>query len=107
MENIEKWSTDNKMYINTEKTKALLVTGKRLQHKLSEETATLKLRLDATNIDHITVTCLPSLNNGVTLPYHLLAVCDPLTDFPTIFIYFNKTLWERIFGRSRTTGMIL
>ena len=51
LENIEKWSTENKMYINTEKTKALLVTGKRLQHKLSEETATLKLRLDATNID--------------------------------------------------------
>ena len=28
LENIEKWSTENKMYINTEKTKALLVTGK-------------------------------------------------------------------------------
>ena len=53
LENIEKWSTENKMYINTEKTKALLVTGKRLQHKLSEETATLKLRLDATNIDQL------------------------------------------------------
>ena len=32
LENIEKWSTENKMYINNEKTKALLVTGKRLQH---------------------------------------------------------------------------
>ena len=53
LENIEKWSTENKMYINTEKTKALLVTGKWLQHKLSEETATLKLRLDATNIDKL------------------------------------------------------
>ena len=50
MENIEKWSTENKMYINTEKTKALLVMGKRLQHKLSEETATSKLLLDATNM---------------------------------------------------------
>ena len=38
LQNIEKWSTENKMYINTEKTKALLVTGKRLQHKLCEET---------------------------------------------------------------------
>ena len=34
------------MYINTEKTKALLVTEKRLRHMLGEETATLKLRLD-------------------------------------------------------------
>ena len=50
LENIEKWPAENKMYINTVKTKALLVTGKRLKHKLSEETASLKLRLDATNI---------------------------------------------------------
>ena len=41
------------MYINTEKSKALVVTGKRLQHMLSEETATLKLCLDATNIDKL------------------------------------------------------
>ena len=53
LENIEKWSTENKMYINTEKTKASLVARKRLQHKFSEETATLKLRLDATNIDQL------------------------------------------------------
>ena len=53
LENIERWSTENKMYINTEKTKALLVTAKRLQHKLSEETASLKLRLGATNIDQL------------------------------------------------------
>ena len=53
LENIEKWSTENNMYINTEKSKALVVTGKRLQHKLSEETATLKLCLDATNIDKL------------------------------------------------------
>ena len=38
LENIEKWSTENKMYINTKKTKAPLVTGKRLEHKLSEKT---------------------------------------------------------------------
>ena len=53
LENIEKRSTENKMYINTEKTKASLVARKRLQHKFSEETATLKLRLDATNIDQL------------------------------------------------------
>ena len=53
LENIEKWSTENKMYINTKKTKALLVTGKRLHHKLCEETVTLKLQIDATNIDQL------------------------------------------------------
>ena len=39
--------------INTEKTNTSLVARKRLQHKFSEETATLKLRLDATNIDQL------------------------------------------------------
>ena len=37
LENIEKWSTEKKMCINTEKTKPLLVTEKRLQHNLDEE----------------------------------------------------------------------
>ena len=53
LENFEEWSTKNKMYINTEKTEALLVTGKRLQHKLSEETTSLNLCLDGTNIDQL------------------------------------------------------
>ena len=53
LENIKKWSTENTMYINTEETKALLVTGKRLQHKLCEETASLQLRHNATNITQI------------------------------------------------------
>ena len=55
LENIEKWSTENKMYINTMKTKAfnLLVTRKRLQHKLRMETASLQLHLNATNINQI------------------------------------------------------
>ena len=56
---IEKWLTENKMYINTETTKALLITGKMLRHKLSEDTATLKLSLDATNIDQLSHDKLP------------------------------------------------
>ena len=53
LENIEKRSTENTMYINTEETKALLVTGKRLQHKLHVETASLQLCLNTTNITQI------------------------------------------------------
>ena len=53
LENIEKWSTENTTYINTEETKALLVTGKRLQHKLHVETASLQLCLNSTNITQI------------------------------------------------------
>ena len=42
-----------KLYINTEKTKVLLVTGKRLQHELRVETASLQLHLNATNMKQI------------------------------------------------------
>ena len=56
LENIEKWLTEKKMYINTEKTKALLITGKRFQHQLSAETATLQLLFNATNIEQIRIT---------------------------------------------------
>jgi len=41
------------MYINTKKTKALLVMGKKLQDKLHVETASLQLHLNATNINQI------------------------------------------------------
>ena len=53
LKNIEKRSTENTMYINTEETKALLVTGERLQHKLHVETASLQLCVNATNITQI------------------------------------------------------
>ena len=61
LENIEKWSTENyasKLYINTKKTKVLLVTGKRLQHELRVETASLQLHLNATNINQILIKIL-------------------------------------------------
>ena len=41
------------LYINSKKTKALLVMEKRLQHKLRVETASLQLHLNATNINQI------------------------------------------------------
>ena len=41
------------LYINTKKTKALLVMEKRLQPTLRVETAILQLHLNATNINEI------------------------------------------------------
>ena len=81
LENIEKWSNENKMYINTEKTKALLVTGKRLEHKLSEETATLKLRLDATNIDQLSRHKLLSLviDKDLSFEAQIDELCEKLS----------------------------
>ena len=41
------------MYLKIEKTTGLLVTGKRIQHELSEETKSLSLCLEGTNIDQL------------------------------------------------------
>ena len=69
------------MYTNTEKTNALLVTGKRLQHKLCEETATLKLHLDATNIDQLSHHKLLGLiiDKDLSFEAHIDKLCKKLS----------------------------
>ena len=51
------------LYINTKKTKALLVMEKRLQHKLRVETASLQLHLNATNINQIFASQVTGFNH--------------------------------------------
>ena len=60
------------MYINTKKTKALLVTGKRLQHQLSAETATLQLLLNATNMGLI-------IDKDLSFQAHIDELCKKLS----------------------------
>ena len=43
---IETWARGNKMYINTQKTKALLVTGKRLRRPMDLDPGKLKVVKD-------------------------------------------------------------
>ena len=50
---LRKGQLKTKLYINTKKTKALLVMGKRLQHELRVETASLQLHLNTTNTNQI------------------------------------------------------
>ena len=77
LENIKKWSTENTMYINTEETKALLVTGKRLQHKLCVETASLQLRHNTTNITQISHHKLQGfiINKDLSFEAHIEEFC--------------------------------
>ena len=60
------------MYINTKKTKALLVTGKSLQHQLSAETATLQLLLNATNMGLI-------IDKDLSFQAHIDELCKKLS----------------------------
>ena len=85
------------MYINTEKTKALLVAGKRLQHKLSEETATLKLRLDATNIDQLSDRKLLGLiiDKDLSFEAHIDELCKKLSKRLGLLRHIRRYLKQR------------
>ena len=85
------------MYINTEKTKALLVTGKRLQHKLSEETATLKLRLDANNIDQLSHRKLLGLiiDNDLSFEARMDELCKTLSKGLGLLRHISPYLKQR------------
>ena len=85
------------MYINTEKTEALLVTGKRLQHKLSEETATLKLRLDANNIDQLSHRKLLGLiiDNDLSFEARMDELCKKLSKGLGLLRHISPYLKQR------------
>ena len=85
------------MYINIEKTKELLVTGKRLQHKHSEETATLKLRLDTTNIDQLLHHKLLGLiiDKDLSFEAHIDELCKKLSKRLGLLRYISPYLKQR------------
>ena len=85
------------MYINIEKTKALLVTGKRLQHKHSEETATLKLRLDTTNIDQLLHHKLLGLiiDKDLSFEAHIDELCKKLSKRLGLLRHISPDLKQR------------
>ena len=62
----------------------MAVTGKRLQHKLSEETASLQLRLDATNIDQLSHHKLLGLiiDKDLSFEAHVAELCTKLSKRP-------------------------
>ena len=39
LHDINEWSAQNRMIINTDKTKSILITGKRIENKLPSDTA--------------------------------------------------------------------
>ena len=51
---VERWARENKMYMNMQKTKALLVTGKRLRKRMVQNTGKLGLKTDNAEIEQLT-----------------------------------------------------
>ncbi|CAB3982361.1 Hypothetical predicted protein [Paramuricea clavata] len=53
LDSICNWSINNKMVINTEKTKSMLVTGKRLRKKIPDEHLQMDLALGSTTVSQV------------------------------------------------------
>jgi hypothetical protein len=53
LDSICNWSNNNKMFINTKKTKSMLVTGKRLRKKIPDEHLQMDFALGSTTVSQV------------------------------------------------------
>ena len=77
---VSEWATNNKMFINTTKTKAKLVTGKRIARKLGQDTVQcLKIMLDKTEISEVTRLLGVNLDRNIAYDLHIDELCKKLS----------------------------
>ena len=50
---VDRWARENKMYMNMQKSKALLVTRKRLQKRMVQDTGKLEVKTDNEEIEQV------------------------------------------------------
>ena len=50
---VDRWARENKMYMNMQKSKALLVTRKRLQKHMVQDTGKLEVKTDKEEIEQV------------------------------------------------------
>ena len=52
LKRLDEWSARNKMFINSQKTKSMLMTGKRLRNLVAS--TSIDVSLNGSNIEHVT-----------------------------------------------------
>ena len=100
LEKISEWSTRNRMIINTDKTKSLLVTGKRLEKKILEsdnENLALAVKLGNTQIDQVSCQNLlgVTLDKSLTYEAHIDHLCKQLSKRLGLFKHISPYLKKR------------
>ena len=78
---IERRARGNKMYVNTLKTKALLVTGKRLRRRMDLDSGKLEVVTDTAEIEQFASHKLLGLiiDEDLTCEVHVDELCDKLS----------------------------
>ena len=78
---VEKWASENKMFINTKKTKALLATGKRLRRRLAHDTGKFEARMQNAEIEQVGSHKLLGviIDENLTYEAHVDELCNKLS----------------------------
>ena len=78
---VERWARENKMYMNMQKTKALLVTGKRLRKRIVQDSGKLEVKTDNAEILNVKNHKLLGMiiDEDLTYEAHVDELCNKLS----------------------------
>lgn len=78
---VERWASENKMYMNMQKTKALLVTGKRLRKRIVQDSGKLEVKTDNAEIVNVENHKLLGMiiDEDLTYEAHVDELCNKLS----------------------------
>ena len=78
---VERWASENKMYMNMQKTKALLVTGKRLRKRIVQDSGKLEVKTDNAEIVNVENHKLLGMiiDEDLTYEAHVDGLCNKLS----------------------------
>jgi hypothetical protein len=75
LEALSEWATNNRVFINTGKTKSLLVTGKRISKKLGQDIPHLNVKINNSEISEVSSHQLLGVTLEMLLLCHILTSC--------------------------------
>ena len=78
---VERWARENKMYMNMQKTKVLLVTGKCLRKRMVQDTGKMGVKTDNAEIEQVANHKLLGMiiDEDLTYEVHVDKLCDKLS----------------------------
>ena len=78
---VERWARENKMYMNMQKTKALLVTGKRLRKRMVQDAGKLGIKTDSAEIEQVANHKILGMiiDEDLTYEVHVDKLCNKLS----------------------------
>ena len=78
---VERWVRENKMYMNMQKTKALLVTGKRLRKRMVQDIGKLGVKTDNVEIEQVAnhKRLRMIIDEDLTYEVHVDKLCNKLS----------------------------